>query len=140
MPGEVWAVRARSAAVSLTSRQDTPESLGIELLRDIRTVWPIGEPTVAAAELVKLLRAVEEMRWAEHRGNGLTARSLLQFLRQFGIHCHNRESANVYAHADLADDALSGSNLRIVYHSISWQPRSRSKLDRATLRKQFRRL
>jgi len=101
--GEVWAVRARSAAVSLTSRQDIPESLGIELLRDIRTVWPIGEPTVAAAELVELLRAVEEMRWAEHRGNGLTARSLLQFLRQFGIHSHKKENANVYAHADLAD-------------------------------------
>ena len=102
--GDLWTARARSAAVSLTNRQDTPESLGIELLRDIRTVWPSGEPTVAAAELVRLLRAVEEMRWVEHRGNGLTARSLNQLLRKHNIYSHKKNTGNVYANSDLVDE------------------------------------
>ena len=52
---------------------------------------------------MRLLRAVEEMRWAEHKGNGLTARSLSQFLRPFGITSHKKATANVYARSDLSD-------------------------------------
>ena len=101
--GPDWAARARTAALSLTGRQDAPESQGVELLRDIRTIWPSEEPTLAAAELVRLLRDVEEMRWAEYRGNGLNPRSLSQFLRPFGITSHKKATANVYARSDLSD-------------------------------------
>ncbi|MDP7509210.1 MAG: DUF3631 domain-containing protein [Acidimicrobiales bacterium] len=52
---------------------------------------------------MRLLRAVEEMRWAEHKGNGLTARGLSQFLRPFGITSHKKATANVYVRSDLSD-------------------------------------
>jgi hypothetical protein len=52
---------------------------------------------------VRLLRAGEEMRWAEYRGNGLNPRSLSQFLRPFGITSHKKATANVYARSDLSD-------------------------------------
>ncbi len=101
--GDLWATRARNAAQSLTAGADGPESLGVELLRDIRYVWPQDQLSVSASELLKSLKVDGEMRWAEHRGGGLSTRSLSQFLKPFGIRSHKKRAANVYARSDLAD-------------------------------------
>jgi len=101
--GPDWARRARTAATALTGGQGSSETLGVELLRDIRAVWPAMEPTVPVTALVELLCQDNELRWAEHRGKGLTARSLAQMLRPFGIHSHKEAAANVYARSDLLD-------------------------------------
>jgi len=101
--GPDWAKRARTAATTLTGGQGSRETLGVELLRDIRAVWPAQEPTVPVAALLELLCQDNELRWAEHRGKGLTARSLAQLLRPFGIRSHKEAAANVYARSDLLD-------------------------------------
>lgn len=101
--GPDWARRARTAATTLTGGQGSSETLGVELLRDIRAVWPALEPTVPVTALVELLCQDDELRWAEHRGNRLTPRTLAHLLRPFDIQSHRTKNGKHYARRDLLD-------------------------------------
>jgi putative DNA primase/helicase len=72
--GGPWQQKAREAALALSGTKDEPASLGVELLRDIRTIF--AEEAVdrlAGADLVAALIAKEERPWGEaNRGKPIT--------------------------------------------------------------------
>lgn len=94
MAGKEWGEKARNACNHFVfSPQQKPVSLGVELLRDIRTVMghddKEGYETVrqiVGRELINLLRGVEESPWDTFSGGeGITARRLAQLLRDFQV-------------------------------------------------------
>ena len=96
LEGGDWPRRARVAAQAFTVAPVGSDSRHLELLRDVRAVWPTHEASLPADRLLKLLAADPEMRWADDRGKPLTARGLSTLLRQFGIRSRRTASANVY--------------------------------------------
>jgi hypothetical protein len=83
--GENWPRRARVAAVALValSKVATP-SLGVRLLRDLRTVF--GDADAMSTESILMaLHEIEEAPWADLKGKPLNARGLANYLRPYGI-------------------------------------------------------
>ena len=101
--GQPWAARSFTAAQTLSNPQNTAESLGVELLRNIRTVWPAQQTSLTVSALITSLCEVEEMRWAEHHGRGLNPRSLSQILKKFEVQSRRTAEANVYDYSSLRD-------------------------------------
>ena len=101
--GQSWAARSFTAAQTLSNPQNTAESLGVELLRNIRTVWPAQQTSLTVSVLITILCEVEEMRWAEHHGRGLNPRSLSQILKKFEVQSRRTAEANVYDYSSLRD-------------------------------------
>jgi hypothetical protein len=60
------------------------ESYALELLRDIRKVWPEGEEKVHTETLLHRLKDVEESPWADEK-YPLTANRLARMLRPFEV-------------------------------------------------------
>jgi hypothetical protein len=85
--GEDWPERARRAARVLSGSSDPrDDSLGVQLLADIRIVfvnWLKGR--LSSASLVEKLRLLDESPWAEWNYRGLTAHSLARLLRPYDI-------------------------------------------------------
>jgi hypothetical protein len=67
LAGDGWAERARAAAGVLSAdRGDADDSYGVQLLQDVRAVWPDEDTAeMATAELLKALAAIEERPWGE---------------------------------------------------------------------------
>jgi hypothetical protein len=88
MGGE-WPERARKAAVALLAGEDREdsESLGVRLLRDIRTVFDgeEGADRLATGVILEKLHDAEEAPWGSLRGEPLDARGLARFLKPYGI-------------------------------------------------------
>jgi hypothetical protein len=81
-----WPQRARIAAVALSShREANVQSLGIQLLADIREIIGTTKGRLPSASLVLRLKAVEGAPWADFRGAGLNTHTLAQMLKPYEI-------------------------------------------------------
>jgi len=80
-----WPRRARAAAVTLvTDVADSQQSLGIQLLSDLRTVF--GDKSAMATEtILERLNEMDEAPWGDLRGKPLDARGLSRRLGKFGL-------------------------------------------------------
>lgn len=89
LAGGDWPEKARKAAVALSGGRDADDdSLSIELLRDIRTVFTCARAEFLATEdLVADLHKLPEGRWQMEPDKrlGLTGYSLAKLLRTFGV-------------------------------------------------------
>jgi hypothetical protein len=74
LAGETCSVRARAAAVGLSTGAVSEESLGIRLLADIREVFD-GFERVSTVRLIELLCLIEEAPWGEKWVGHLQGRS-----------------------------------------------------------------
>jgi hypothetical protein len=87
--GGEWPERARSAAIELLTgehRQDA-ESLGIQLLRDIRKAFDAkkSEDRVATGKLLEQLLKPDDAPWRSLRGEPLDATKLARLLKPYRI-------------------------------------------------------
>jgi hypothetical protein len=81
-----WPVRARAALVALFGADQTEESLGVRLLRDVRAAFDKERADkLGTARLLALLAEDEEAPWREWRGSGLTPERLAKMLKPYGI-------------------------------------------------------
>lgn len=86
LAGGDWPARAREAAVAMVSesRNGGRESLGVALLRDLRTVF--GDAAgMEHGDIVERLNALDESPWGELNGTGLTTRKLSRLLGKYEI-------------------------------------------------------
>lgn len=87
--GGKWRETARVAAVALVaaSKESTP-SLGVRLLKDLRTVF--GDRDEMSTEaIITALHALDEAPWAELNGKGVNSRYLGKSLRKYEVHSEN---------------------------------------------------
>ena len=86
--GGEWPERARRAAVALLTgeNREDGESLGVRLLRDVRSVFDEKRADrLPSGELLDSLAAMDEAPWGSLRGEALDARGLARFLRPYGV-------------------------------------------------------
>lgn len=92
LAGGGWPDRARRAAVKLAREKgETAESVGVELLADLRRVFQDrGDPkAVFSSDLVEGLNQIEEAGWGGwHDGGGIRARDVAHHLRRYVISPH----------------------------------------------------
>ena len=75
----------KRCAVTLSAAKagdDAGDSLALELLADIKAVWPEEQDRCDTANLLERLKALEESPWAEYE---LSPRRLAKILRPFGV-------------------------------------------------------
>lgn len=109
LAGGGWPDRARVAAVALVARSaQRPPSLGVLLLRDLRSIF--GEESaekLSTEDVLARLHAIEEAPWSNLRGRELDARGLSQRLSKYGVGPRNLKVdgrvVKGYDAADLAD-------------------------------------
>jgi hypothetical protein len=83
--GGDWPRIAREAAVTfVTEARDTPATLGVRLLADIRASFGDDEH-MATTVLLDTLNGMEEAPWGDLRGKPLDARKLARMLHPYGI-------------------------------------------------------
>jgi hypothetical protein len=85
--GKDWPMRAREAALELTSTEREDDSIGVRLLRDIRLVFT--EQRISSHDLVSRLEQLEESPWGgrfsrDWRGEW-EPKALASLLRPYGI-------------------------------------------------------
>jgi Protein of unknown function (DUF3631) len=87
LAGGEWPKRARRAAVALVTAAavDDKQSLGIQLLADLRIVFGDADAMFTETILEKL-HALEESPWGDLRGKSLDARGLAGRLRKYEVH------------------------------------------------------
>jgi hypothetical protein len=88
LAGGDWPKTAREAAVTLvTASRQRPPSLGVLLLRDIRTAFEaVGEDKLRAEQILSELNRMEESPWRSIRkGEPLDPRGLSVRLAKYGI-------------------------------------------------------
>ena len=107
--GGEWPARARAAAVALSGEDDPDDSISIELLQDIRTIFAgRSGKWISSADLTAALVATPDRPWAEWSGGRpMTPAKLAARLKPFGLKPHKiRDGAkthNAYATADFED-------------------------------------
>jgi hypothetical protein len=85
LAGGAWPADARKAALKLNAaRAEADPSLGIALLRDLRTVFGQAE-SLATEEVLRRLCALVESPWGDLRGKPLDARGLARRLKPFEV-------------------------------------------------------
>ena len=106
LAGGEWPSRARAAAGALTGQEDADESVALELLRDIRTLFEDrGGPWLATAALTAALVALPDSRWAEwSSGRPLTSVKLAARLRPFGLRPRKVRDGSRTVNAYLSED------------------------------------
>ena len=84
--GGEWPDRVLRAARALSEGLPVgDDSIGVQLLQDMRAVFD-GADRISSAEALEALKALEERPWGEwSHGKGLTARGLANLLRPFGV-------------------------------------------------------
>jgi len=106
LAGGQWTTRARAAALALSapSARDN-ESLGVELLRDIKNVFETrAAEAIGSTDLVTALVALDSRPWAEsNHGRRLTAARLARMLKDFQIYKRARASGSFYQLSDFQD-------------------------------------
>ncbi|MBD8873845.1 DUF3631 domain-containing protein [Rhodanobacter sp. DHB23] len=106
LAGEAWAKAARNAALALHGAEEESQSIGVELLRDIRDVFERrGSSRLTSALLLEELTSDEEAPWATWaKGRPMTQRHLAARLVDFRIKPANmRTSDGIRKGYDLAD-------------------------------------
>jgi hypothetical protein len=108
--GGEWPDRARRAAVALLTgeHRDDAESLGVRLLRDIRTIFDIEKAEqLRTTAILSELNQVDDAPWGSLRGQAMDARSMARLLKPYGIGPQTfREAASThkgYRRQDFAD-------------------------------------
>lgn len=103
--GPLWSKRSREAAVSLSVARDESQGLGVELLRDIRSIFDnLQIDGIGSAKLVEKLNGLETRPWSELRkGRGVSARGVATMLKDFEIRPRNAHANNGYHLADFKD-------------------------------------
>jgi hypothetical protein len=82
--GGTWPTRARLAAIALSADEDTPMSVGMRLLADIRDAF--GEVDhLSTSDLLDRLHDLEEAPWGDWYGKPLTARGLAKLLEPYRV-------------------------------------------------------
>jgi putative DNA primase/helicase len=87
MAGNEWLMKATSAALVLCQSVDSHESIGNELLADIRTVFELKRvEKISTADLITALIEDDEAAWATYnRGKPISPRQLSYQLKGYGI-------------------------------------------------------
>jgi hypothetical protein len=98
--GGGWPKRAREAAVKLLTgehREDS-ESLGVRLLRDVRTVFNgEGAERLTTGKILERLREPDDAPWRSLRGEPLDANRLARLLKPYGVKPENmREGSSTF--------------------------------------------
>src|SRR5215211_7286733 len=86
--GSDWPERARRAVIALAgaSAREDSDSLGIRLLRDVRSAFDEKEADrLPTDKLLEALHAMEEASWRALRGEPLDARGLARLLKPYDI-------------------------------------------------------
>lgn len=109
LAGGHWPETARAAAITLVAAsKDRAPSLGVMLLRDLRTVFG-AHPRLSTEDVLRGLNAITESPWPTiRRGEPLDARGLSTRLGKYGIKPEqfrdgDSRGARGYHAADLAD-------------------------------------
>lgn len=85
LAGGEWPERSRCSAVTLvTQSRGATGSLGVTLLRDLRTVFG-AEGRLSTDTILDRLHDLDESPWADLRGKALDARSLSFRLSKYGV-------------------------------------------------------
>jgi hypothetical protein len=88
LAGAEWSGRARRALIGLAGADsgDDP-SIGVQLLRDIRTIFDgLNDDRISSTELLDKLAAMDESPWGEWRkGLPITQRGITKLLKPYGI-------------------------------------------------------
>jgi len=89
--GDGWPIRARRAALKLSGADSLGESVGGELLADIRDIFESKHLSrIGTAELITALCDDDEKGWATYnRGKPLTPRQLAKRLNGYGLQSKN---------------------------------------------------
>jgi hypothetical protein len=87
LAGGDWPRKARVAAVTaVTDSRETKTSLGIMLLRDIKTVFAAKDTDrISTTTLLESLNSMDESPWGDIRGKQLDPRGLSRRLSKYGI-------------------------------------------------------
>ncbi len=83
--GDEWPVRARIAAIALSSEIEVELSVGVRLLADVRDVFAAHDH-LATVDLLAGLHDLDDAPWGEWYGKPLTARGLAKLLEPFGAY------------------------------------------------------
>lgn len=107
LAGGDWPERARVAAVSLvTASSDRGGSLGVILLRDLKSIFGTAE-RIPTETILEHLHAIEESPWADLRGKELDARGLARRLAKYDVrpkvYRDGDRTVRGYQASDLAD-------------------------------------
>jgi hypothetical protein len=107
LAGSRWPALARVSAVSLvTSSADRAGSLGVLLLRDLRTVFA-GRDRMPTEHILECLNALDESPWGDLRGKPLDSRTLSRRLGRYGVgpkvYRDGERTIRGYEAAELAD-------------------------------------
>jgi putative DNA primase/helicase len=93
LAGEKWSRIARRAAVTLAGAQ-FEESMGVQLLEDIRSVFQ-ADDRLSTEDLINRLCADEEKPWASwHRGFRISPKGVARLLAAFNIHSRSIRHAD----------------------------------------------
>lgn len=87
--GNEWLEFGTTAALKMSDRDNTSQTVGTELLADIREIFGNDRDRITTAEMIRLLCSDEEKPWASFsRGCAITPRQLAKRLKEYGIHSH----------------------------------------------------
>jgi hypothetical protein len=107
--GGDWPSRAAAAALALTEHEVDDDSIGVQLLADIRIVFNETQAQyLSSAQLLRHLNSMNDRPWIEFQnGRPLTPRRLAVLLRPYGIHPRKLRTGDVtiraYERADFVD-------------------------------------
>jgi hypothetical protein len=95
--GGEWPQRARDAAVQMiTEAKETPATLGIRLLADIKSVIGLND-RISTADLLNSLHSMETAPWASVKGEPIDSRFLARMLSKYEIPTNNTIKINGHA-------------------------------------------
>jgi hypothetical protein len=108
LAGDDWAVRARTAASTMTgaeAQQEEDTSASVRLLGDLREVFG-DDDALYSSTILERLHKLEEAPWADWYGRLLSTRDLAKLLRPYDVRAKNLrerggEPRKGYTRADL---------------------------------------
>jgi hypothetical protein len=106
LAGGDWPAAARNAAISLSNSKEDTETLGVQLLHDVKTIVASSKDNgVYSIELLEELVKMPERPWSEiNRGKQMTQNRLAKMPGAFGLKTKNlRIGDDVRRGYDLAD-------------------------------------
>ena len=87
--GNEWLQLGTAAALKLSGSDSDTQTVGTELLTDIREILGNDLDRITTAELIRLLCTDGEKPWATfNRGNAITPRQVAKRLKEYGILSH----------------------------------------------------
>lgn len=110
--GGDWPKRAREACSHFVTESDRrPPSLGVRLLRDLRTVFGDAD-RMSTEQIVTALRTLSESPWSDLYGKPLDATGLAKRLEPYDVRSHQFKLAGVKVRGySLAGDPTRGGGL-----------------------------